>query len=303
MQIYYRPTTTKDREERIEDDTQRDALIEVFGGRLTLLDPGDAFPDEGLHLGRRKNTEVTAAQYLPYWHDPGFLVGISRFFEIADFETAEAHVEALHRSDLDAFVKAQDLKLMTKKVPRGQSLLQAIGDMAYSFIDRPEALMVQEFVEMKWEHRFVVIGGKIVTHSPALSSLTPQARTQGIELTGGRRIFGDDVGDLHFATPSLAEECVHDPDLTRRMIDHVEHVIAWSAFADMIVDVCELHDGRIETIEFNPMIPGGFGLYACDPLAIARACQDLTQRAENFRVSGPIQEADVSFFDLPFLDG
>jgi hypothetical protein len=40
---------------------------------------------------------------------------------------------------------------------------------------------------------------------------------------------------------------------------------------NIIVDVAELEDGRIEVIEFNPCQPGMFGLFACDPYAIAQA--------------------------------
>jgi hypothetical protein len=46
--------------------------------------------------------------------------------------------------------------------------------------------------------------------------------------------------------------------------------VAWkSKFRDMVIDVAELEDGRIEMIEFNPAWPGGFGLYACDSYGIA----------------------------------
>lgn len=309
MQIYYRPTDTADREERAEDDALRDALVEVFGARVTLLGLGDEFPEDGLHLGRRKSREKTLAQYLPYWEDPGFLSGVSRRFTTADFTEAEELIKQIHAEGKDAVVKAREMKLMVKRVPRGQTLFENIADLAYTFIDNPESLMVQEFVTMRHEHRFVVIGGEIVAHSPVLITLTPQDRIDGIELSDGSRVFGEEVGDLHFETPSSEKPPIHDPELTRRMIAHVEAMVEKSRHPDSVVDVCELEDGRIEAIEFNPMVPGGFGLYACDPVAIARACEDLTQRADPLKVKlgafvamqsvedGPDGFGDFSFFD------
>jgi hypothetical protein len=136
--------------------------------------------------------------------------------------------------------------------------------MVYSFIDRPDCLMVQEFVTMRNERRFFVIDGQVVTNSPVAIHLTPLDRDRLQQQTG------HPVDELHFETPQ-SREPRHDPVLSSKMENFAAMVAEKSDMRHMIVDVAELEYGHIEVIEFNPCQPGGYGLYACDPYAIAAA--------------------------------
>ncbi|MCW3782986.1 hypothetical protein [Defluviimonas salinarum] len=270
--LYYRLTNTTDPEERLEDACLWKAMHDQYGDGITLLPDGARAPREGMMFGRTRHFEpfaaLAAGPNLDYWRDPGFLAGISREFHLCDLEEAEERVRLLHESGRDAFVKACEQKLMTLRIPVGESFGAAIGDMVWSFIDKPDSLLVQEYVAMRNERRFVVIDRKIVTHSPVAWHLTPLSRAHAIEGAGLP------IDDLHYDSPRVTT-ARFDPHLTRRMIAHVERVAAGMSRPHAIVDVAELCDKRIETIEFNPCQPGMFGLYACDPRAIAEASQAL----------------------------
>ena len=303
LPFYYRLSDTTDREERIEDDAMCAAFREAWPDRVILIEPSSVFPEDGICFGRRKRNELTGAADLPYWQDHGFLSSISRDFKLCDIEEAEAEVARLHGEGKDAFLKATCMKLMVAMVPRGASIYGAIGDMVYSLIDRPDSLLVQEAVDMRHEHRFVVIDGEIVTHSPVQTTLTPHSRGEIFTTRGGKLVPGHAIETLHFSTPSSGSPPIQDLDLTRKMIAHVECLLEKTDRPDLIVDVCELPDGRIETIEFNPMVPGGFGLYGCDPVKIARACGKLAARAAEFQAStGWPQPAGHLEVDEDFLD-
>ena len=266
--LYYRLTDTQDPEERLEDACLWKAMHDTFGDGITLLPTTARPPESGVIFGRTKRFEDTRAfvgnQNIDYGRDPGFQWGISRRFETCDLERAETLVDEIHQSGKDAFVKGVAQKLLTVKVSRGQSLHAALGDMIWSFIDRPKSLMVQEFVTMRNERRFVVIGGEIVTQSPVAFHLTPLDRGRLPEQTGQA------VEDLHFEVPTSHTPVVNGP-LSRKMESFVACVAEISEMENIIVDVAELEDGRIEVIEFNPCQPGMFGLFACDPYAIAQA--------------------------------
>jgi len=284
MSIYYRLSTTDDREERIEDDEMRDALMRAWPDRLVILKSEDKFPEDGLALGRRKRNEICKASHLAYWQDAGFQSGISRSFSLCDLSGAKERIQSLHDLGKDVFLKATESKLMVAKVAQGETIYDAIGDLIYSFVDKPDCLLVQEFIEMRNEHRFIVMDGEIVTHSPVQTDLTPRVREEMVDIFQGGKVSGSQIGDLHYPTPSSDSVPRHDPDLTQEMIECVQGVIEKSDYLDVVVDVCETLDGRIEVIEFNPMIPGAVGLFGCDPDAIANACDKLAPRARNFHV-------------------
>lgn len=268
--LYYRLSETVDPEERLEDASLWKCLSAVYGAGIAIVPSRERPPEGAIMFGRGKHFEGSCNYMppdlvsLPYWKDPGFLAGISRRFELCDLERAGKVVAELHSEGKDAFVKAADRKLMTVKVPVGTDLEDAIGDYVWSFIDRPSCLMVQEYVEMSFEHRFVVIDRKVVTHSPVQTALTPLSRIYALDR-------GMPIESLHFPTP-LSESAVHNPALTDEMLDHVGRILPLMDKPHAIVDVAFLeNDARIETIEFNPLQIGMFGLYACDPRAIAQA--------------------------------
>lgn len=266
--LCYRPSSTQDPEERLEDAALWKAMHDHYGAGIHLLAPDAPVPEGAIFFGRAKGMEqdVGTGQPLqmPYWEDPGFLGSIQRDFKVTDLEGAEAMVADLHAAGKDAFLKGTRHKQMTQRVPVGTSLSKALGDMIWSFIDRTDCLMVQEAIDMSFERRFVVIDREIVTDSAVAWHLTPLSRAD----------FQDDFGAkpewCSFEAPSHREPVI-DPWIVKDQRAHVEAMLDDLATPHAIVDVCLRDDGTVETVEFNTCHPGMFGLYACSPAAIARA--------------------------------
>lgn len=270
--LYYHLTGTIDPEERLEDACLSKAMHDTYGSGITILPP-EATPPVGVTVfgrGRQRGfgTSRSGKAEMDYARDPGFLWGISRSFKVCGLQEAELEVARLHAAGKDAFVKAMQEKLMTERVPRGMSLHEAIGDMVYSFIESPDCLMVQEHVEMRNERRLVFVGGTLATHSPVAFHLTPLDRSRLVAETGRP------AEELHFTDPE-SRTPVWNAELSRRMVRFAKEVAARSRLRTMTIDVAELADGSLEVIEFNPGWPGTFGLFACDPYAIAAASSAL----------------------------
>ena len=266
--LFYRLSDTSDPEERLEDAALWKAMHDHYGDGIRLLRDRETVPEGGLMFGRTRNAETEAAyaapSHCPYWEDPAFIRGISRDFHLADLEEAEALVAALHAAGKDAFLKAMRQKCMTTLVPRGQRIHEAIGDMVYSFIDRPTCLMVQEAVPMRMERRFVIMGRAIATQSAVAHHLTPLARE-------ALHALGAPPEHWHFETPKSRVPFRDDAAL-EQMIDLASRTAREMRAEHMIIDVAMV-GGRAELIEFNPCQPGHFGLYACDPNRIAAGSQ------------------------------
>lgn len=277
--LYYRLSNTDDPEERLEDAALYKALFDEFGKGLTLVAHDRPAPEEGLFLGRGKRLEFSSKNKLTsdvvkYWHDSGFLGNISRSFMVTNLAGAEREVDRLHAAGMGAFVKSTKQKEMVLKVPRGQALGDALGDMVWSYIEKPDCLMVQEHVDMSYERRFLVMNGKVVTHSPVAWHLTPMSRYEIHDETGF------DVEDLHYRS-ATSREARFSPTGARRMKDFAQKVADESSLRHICVDLAVLGDDiekdPLEVIEFNPMQPGGVGLYACSPKAIAKAVREALQ--------------------------
>lgn len=257
-QINYRLSETPDPEERLEDAALWKALYDEYQGNIRLLKQEDLIPEKGVFFGRfRKNEKNDLADHFPYWEDPGFKAGIRRRVTLCDLNQAKHVVQAIHAQGKDAFIKATRTKFMTLTVPRGQNLMQALGDMAYSFIDRSDCLLVQDHLPMRCERRFVVMGGSIVTHSPVATHLTPLSRN-----------MHRDIEYMHFQSPH-DRTGVLSPQLTHDMVRFVEDLLRKTDLEHVVIDVASVAETP-EVIEFNPCHPGQFGLFACDPVAIAR---------------------------------
>src|SRR5690606_38164588 len=82
-------------------------------------------------------------------------------------------ISILHDRGVDGFVKSTQDKHWVGRIPIGVSLYEAMDGMAYSFIDGGPKLVVQEFIPMKYEHRFFVVDRRIATDSPVQTRLTP----------------------------------------------------------------------------------------------------------------------------------
>lgn len=270
--IYYRLCNLDDPEERLEDAALFKALHDQFGKGLTSVSADDIAPHDGLFLGRGRKSEHFCGNHLAsiglqYWKDPAFLENISRSFMVTDFKGAEAEVIRLHAEGKDAFIKSTKQKHMVMSIKKDETFSEAMGDWAYSFIDIPDCLMVQEHVDMSWERRFLVMNGQVVTHSPVAWHLTPLSRYECRDETGL------DIDDMHYRTPQT-REARFCPEATERMLAFAQKVADASEEPHLCIDLAVLgeHPDRdpIEVIEFNPMQPGSVGLYACSPQAIAR---------------------------------
>jgi len=286
--ISYRLSETYDPEERLEDAALWKALHDEYGGRIHLLKPDDPMPQEGIFFGRtKKNEKYGSGDLFPYWNDPGFQAGIRRRVTSCDLEQAREVVQAIHDDGRDAFVKATRIKFLTMHVPRGQSLMQALGDTAYSFIDQPGCLLVQDHLRMRHERRFVVMGGAIVTHSPVATHLTPLARS-----------LYPDIENMHFPTPR-DQVGYHDPQLTQDMLIFAGDIARETELDHVVIDIADVA-GTPEVIEFNPCLPGQFGLFACDPAAIARGTRAMLTPDI---IASPHQSARMEQYeDDPFDD-
>lgn len=267
---YYRLSATTDPEERLEDAVLAKALHDALGRDLTLIDPDNPFPEDGLHLGRsRRNERIPtplSPDHIPYWEDPAFLRFTTRDWGHYDLEGAEEAVDRLHKEGRDAVVKSTlSAKHMITQAPRGTPLSEALDAMIYSFCDRPPCLLVQERVAMRFERRFLFMDGELLTQSPVGSHLTPMSRIW--EPGPGQRFE-----DLHLRTPG-SREIIHSPGLTERMTTRALEIAAASDHQTFCMDLCLIGEdperGRIEPIEWNPFQPGQLGLYGCDPRRIA----------------------------------
>lgn len=266
MKLYYRLCQTDDPEERLEDAALWKALHDEFRDGISVV-PWDApAPADGYLFGRGKRMEwVDNAPLLPvpdsldYWNDPVFLGYCGRSFKLCDWQEAKVEVDRLHADGKDAFVKSIKTKHFLQKIPRGAGLAEALGDMSYEFLDLPSCLMVQEFVDMVFERRFVCIDRKIVTHSPIAVHLTP------ID------VF---YGYSHFLRPTDRAPHIYDPQLVERMLMTARDIAATMACPHAIVDLA-VSDDEVVAVEFNPMRIGQFGLYACNVRLIARATRSL----------------------------
>lgn len=262
--FHYRPSTTLDIEERLEDAALLNAMKTVFGDGMGIMDSRSRPEADALVFGRPRHFEkyFGPAVRTNYWNDPGFLAGIRREFHVTDLEGAGEILKDLHLRGKDVFLKGVELKSFTGVAPVGQDLHSTLGDMVWSFMDKPGSLMVQEYLPMWDERRFAIMDRTIVSVFPVANHLTPLDRGRFLE-------DGCRVEDMHFAKPGQRDHR-YDPVQAQAMRDFVERVVERSNFDHMILDVA-MTDRGIELIEFNPMIPGQFGIFAMDVQAIALA--------------------------------
>lgn len=270
MKLYYRLTETTDPEERLEDAALWKAMHDVFGSEISILPFDAATPSDGYFFGRGKRIEYARRPNLliqdrmPYWQDQAFLSNCHRMFKVMTWNDAMDEVARLHEAGRGAFLKATDTKSMVARLPVGCDMTDLLEGWAYSFIDRPPCIMVQELVDMIFERRFVVIDRQIVTQSPIAVHLTP---------------LNTEAMSLHYLTPTHSGEPKRYPELTWRMTDFVHRIAREMVPEHAIIDVAKINS-KIGIVEFNAARIGQFGLYACDPYAIARAVKDLLAKTD-----------------------
>ena len=263
MTVQFRLSDNADPEERLEEAALWKAIHDEYGDEaVAIRNEGDPdLPTFGRSLARRMEPHGRnpVSENLPYWRDPAFLEHTHRFFRVCTFDEAKSEVSKLHVSGRGAFLKSVRHKHAIFNIPAGTTFLEAMGDMAYSFIDGGPQLMVQELVEVRYEHRFFVIDRTVVTESPVQWALTPL----DFPLPSG----------TVFATPNstLAEM---KPDIADALRAVAKDIASKMEYPHAAVD-CGLIDGEPGAIELNPMCLGQVGLYAADVRALARASKDL----------------------------
>lgn len=262
--IVFRPYRGDDREERIESDAAQTALSALLFDRLEIHDD---IPIDATHVfGRtpanwwpQPATLVYPApehQKVDYYRWPGFIEHAGRPVTIHDFDGAKARVAALHASGKDAFVKATRDKYYTGIVPAGTGLTRHLGDLAYSFMDTPNCLLVQPRVQMNREYRIFVVDGEAVTGAGNVTSHTPVNNIATFN-------------PLVSARPS-EDCCDHDEEIVQAYLKFSNEVIPKIPISSFVLDVAMIESAP-GIVEINPLHLGQVGLFGCDVRRLAHA--------------------------------
>lgn len=281
----FRLTSNLDPEERLEEAALWKAMHDEYGDGIEAL-PEDGKGDPSVPtFGRALRNPLgcglnPVSDRLDYWNDPAFLSEARRRFAVVPFERVEAEVTRLHSAGLGAFVKSTRSKHAIFRIPAGGSVRQAIGEMAYSFIDGGPELMVQEMCEIRTEHRFFCIGREIVTESPVQWALTPLDHP----LPEGTA----------YATPASKRPLDPDPAAKDELARVARRIARDMEFPHAAID-CALINGTPGAVELNPMRLGQLGLYAADVRALAKASRRLLPKAAPAERHGAEDEPDEMF--------
>jgi hypothetical protein len=253
--VHYRLSGTFDPEERLEDACLWKALFDEYGDDIALVRDASEVLDGGILWGRSEgiagpkvHTSIgSPKRTIRYWEDPEFLRRAGRSFFVGDLRSCEAEVDRIHANGVDAFIKSTRTKHFVCRIPREVGLMEGIGDMAYSFMDLPDCLMVQQWVPMRSEARFLIIDREIVTFSPVSPELTPL--------------------DAYLVSSGALPV---DPALVEFAADAALDL----ADPDCCLDCAFVGEDAV-IVELNPMHIGRLGLYACDVRALAAATRRL----------------------------
>lgn len=262
--LYFAGTNTTDREERIEEDLLREALAREIPELQPVVDTTQ-FPAGSFVLGRLGWQQILMAELAfprlehlkcDYWRWDVFLETCRRQFCLCTYEEACREVARLHSMGQGAFVKATDDKLLAIHIADGQTLQESLGDMAYSFLDRPACLMVQSRAKIEYEYRLLIIDGEIVTGAGQIPQHTP---------LDNETAFDPKV------QPRIGHSAVERrPELVHAYLEFAKGVIPRLAQQSLSLDLAIIND-EIGIVECNAMLPGRIGLFASDVSAFARA--------------------------------
>ncbi len=186
---------------------------------------------------------------MPYWTDPTFLAAAGRRITVHGLAEAEHAVAAIHARDRKAFVKATKPKLFAQTVDPGSTLLQALGPLAYSLIETPDCLMVQDHIDLVDEYRFFVVAGRIVTGAGAIESDTPAEN---------RHVFANEVEGRRGSGKRR-----NDPALMTAYLEFAHDFVSAREPGTYVLDVASAA-GQTCVVEINPLYLGRVGLYGCD---------------------------------------
>lgn len=266
--IGFRLSDNPDPEERLEEAALWKAMFDHYGeGRITPLLSHDEAPEDWILFGRQKGRfqsgQEPVSDHLPYWNDPAFRSRCGRGFEVVGYEELGDAVTRLHAAGRPAFLKSTRLKHWTASIPLGGEVADALGDMAYSFMDGGPHIMVQELVEMTYERRYFVMNRRVVASSPVMTALTP--------------IDWPLPYGACFRTPSTREMEVLPS--VRDQQDWLAEMVAAEMTPDhAVVDVAMVggaSSGVPVVIEMNPMVLGQAGLFASSVRDLAASSERL----------------------------
>lgn len=260
MNLRYILSENADPEERLEDAAMWKAMRDVFGKAITQSPEP---PKDGeMWFGRGKRdwhaTRSPIIDHNPYWNDSAFLKYCGRAFEVCNFEDAKQVFQKIQRDHGKVFIKSTRPKHCIIKSINEESFEDVFNDWAYSFMDGGPKLMIQQLIDMEYERRVLIIDRKIVTHSPVAWHLTPldtSKRNQSFKTP--QSVYGENSHSILSSQLQLAENIASEMELKSACVD-----IAMS-------------NGKPVCIEYNSMIVGQIGLYACDPHAIANSIKNL----------------------------
>lgn len=257
--VYYRLSNNEDPEERLEDAALWKAMKDEYGDDIGLLRQDEDIPRGKIMFGRTRRGEMYSSSgnaTMNYWSDPEFLGNCEREFYLCDFNSALRMIDDLHARGKGAFVKATDRKLYTQSISVGLDAAKAIGDMAYSFMDRPPSIMVQELCDIEFEQRFIFIDRELAASSPVAWHLTPL----------------DWVDPNFFWRTPNSKEAELAPEKNLR--EFAKGVARECQFSNVNID-CAFINGKPGVVEFNDCHLGQLGLYACNVRALAKASRKL----------------------------
>lgn len=263
MKIAFKRYLGDDREELLESQAAERALKSILGDRLVVC---EQYPDDVTHAFGRppknwwplpkdlaypsSNERVT-----PYWEWQGFKDNARRSVTLCDLEGAGKRTAEIHAAGKDAFAKTT-WKAWSGAIRRGQTFGQSIGDAAYSYMDRPPCLLVQERVKIEYEYRIFIVDGEPVTGAGALMEMTPNDNESTFDCKVRQDIRGDDV--------------TYDPVLVAEYVIFAREAAKLMPSATFDMDVAMI-DGEIGIVEVNPLHYGQVGLFASDVDALAKA--------------------------------
>lgn len=286
--LRYALSQSTDPEELLEVAMMWKALFDTFGKGIHPLRPGEMPGPGNLVFGLASDAQRHAAGTglrEDYWNIPAFRSRVARSFALCTFDEAQREVTRLGDMGKGAFVKSIRRKEFIGTGEPGCSLTDIMGEMAFSHLDYPHpTLMVQERVAMTCEYRCAVVAGRVVTSSPVVVSATPN-------LAHSHQLRGYDPCSILYRSPMNAlGDFEADGDLTAQMRGMAAEIASECELVSGTIDIALIDGERIEPIEMNIGYPGGYGLFFCDPYAIARAARSIVP--ESVLAAGPPAEAE-----------
>ena len=250
-----------DPEERLENAILWKTLSDRVGSKIRAYDDVSKVPGCVTHIfgraGHRSDLFREGLRYpgpqektLPYWTMPGFLELAGRSITLCDLDQADLEVRRLHLEGKDAFVKATRDKYLTKHVPVGTSLWQALDAMVYSFIDEDACLLVQEYVAMTYEYRLFVVDGQVVTGAGCIPWKTPLDNTALYD-----SVMIEQRGDTKVGGPAMSNLRLD------QYLAFASEAVDQLGGGSFVLDLAMIN-GEVGIVELNPMRLGQVGLYA-----------------------------------------